>query len=535
MTTPLSSSLTPRTGIRPGADVVENAAAKKATEAEAAAKATALEAETIGDEAESSQPEGVSTERAQAARVQANAADVAIRLQLERSLPGVAVNAAAAGTAVDGPGMTPPGERILDHDWVQSSQLGEVTIEQIYEPVSAGKNWRNEELANIFAGTDLEFNNDYDTQAIRFSYTTQDRGELKQATGVMVVPLTDEAKDLPMMLTLHGYSGMNAESAVSAGWDEGRQDAYNKLTNVVASSGKIVVLPDYIGLDANGGDPGQRHPMLVAEPTAIASLDAVRAARRLLVDLNRNDGSAGAPHTAATAGDTVVWGGSQGGHAAAAVARYQPVYAPDVGLTAVGMGAPPLDARAQLHEGVEHEKSLYHSGAMFMGMADWYGVPLNEVFQGDFAKTIPEAFASGSAEEVQERLEGLTAKDVLQPDVYAAAMDPSFAGNPLWSGILAENSFPHSKAIPPSSGVPMHLAIASDDELVDPALTRQSFEALVEQGDKVQYLECKASDHSDGAFAKTLDDAVRFLDQALEGRELPIGMGVRLNAQDCVD
>lgn len=48
----------------------------------------------------------------------------------------------------------------------------------------------------------------------------------------------------------------------------------------LASSGYVVVAPNYISLRAFGDPTGFLHPYLVGQPTAIASLDAVRAAAK---------------------------------------------------------------------------------------------------------------------------------------------------------------------------------------------------------------------------------------------------------------
>jgi pimeloyl-ACP methyl ester carboxylesterase len=86
----------------------------------------------------------------------------------------------------------------------------------------------------------------------------------------------------------------------------------------------IYVATDYPGLGTSGG-----HAYLVGEDAARAVLDAVRAARRIN-GLN-------------AAAQTVVWGHSQGGHAALWTGIRAPSYAPDAGVAGIAALAPASD------------------------------------------------------------------------------------------------------------------------------------------------------------------------------------------------
>jgi len=90
---------------------------------------------------------------------------------------------------------------------------------------------------------------------------------------------------------------------------------------VFLKAGDAVVATDYQGL----GTPGP-HPYLVGKAEAISVLDSVRAVHNL---------------SAAGAGTTfVVWGVSQGGHAALFTGQYAASYAPDLKLVGVAAAAP---------------------------------------------------------------------------------------------------------------------------------------------------------------------------------------------------
>ncbi len=86
-------------------------------------------------------------------------------------------------------------------------------------------------------------------------------------------------------------------------------------------AGDAVVATDYQGL----GTPGP-HPYLVGKSEAISVLDGVRAAHNL------SEAGAGTAF--------VVWGVSQGGHAALFTGQYAASYAPDLKLIGVAAGAP---------------------------------------------------------------------------------------------------------------------------------------------------------------------------------------------------
>jgi pimeloyl-ACP methyl ester carboxylesterase len=100
---------------------------------------------------------------------------------------------------------------------------------------------------------------------------------------------------------------------------------YQQQVAGFVESGFVVVATDYQGLGAADGV----HPFLVGEPAAYNVLDAARAARSL-PDLT-------------LAPDTILWGHSQAGHAAAWAAQLAPTYAPDVPIAGIILAAPAAD------------------------------------------------------------------------------------------------------------------------------------------------------------------------------------------------
>ncbi len=164
-----------------------------------------------------------------------------------------------------------------------------------------------------------------DAGAWRYSYTTtRADGTPVAATGLVVAPNTPGPH--PVIVWAHGTTGFDPRCAPSLLREPFTSGALFALAEIVAK-GWIVVAPDYPGLGTS--DP---QPYLVGSDTGRAVLDAVRAARRI------TDAELGP--------QTVVWGHSQGGHAALWAGQLQPAYAPDVPLSGVAAFAPASDLPA---------------------------------------------------------------------------------------------------------------------------------------------------------------------------------------------
>jgi alpha-beta hydrolase superfamily lysophospholipase len=89
-------------------------------------------------------------------------------------------------------------------------------------------------------------------------------------------------------------------------------------------NGWVYVATDYVGLGTAGP-----HPYLIGEGEARSALDSIRALRQM-EGIRVGD-------------DTVVWGHSQGGHAALWTGIVAPNYAPDVNILGVAAIAPASD------------------------------------------------------------------------------------------------------------------------------------------------------------------------------------------------
>ncbi|WP_329124810.1 lipase family protein [Streptomyces sp. NBC_01465] len=171
-----------------------------------------------------------------------------------------------------------------------------------------------------FASPELKLTQPSHTSLVMYLSTGTD-GRPVAATGLVTVPDGPApAGGRPVAAVDHGTMGIGSKCSPS------RMPAFAGLedTSAVAkllARGFVVVQPDYIGL----GVTGIRHPYLNGKSAAYATLDMLRAAHRI---------------DPATSTTTLVYGGSQGGHAALWSAHYAPAYAPEFSLKGVVANAP---------------------------------------------------------------------------------------------------------------------------------------------------------------------------------------------------
>ncbi len=158
-------------------------------------------------------------------------------------------------------------------------------------------------------------------QAWRILYTTtRGDGSPALASGI-VVAKGRAASPRPVILWAHGTTGIEPGCGRSLLKDPFQ---FVAAMDQLLEEGWAYVASDHIGLGA-----GEAHPYLMGPDEARGELDAVRAARQIQ-GLSLDD-------------RTVVWGHSQGGHAALWTAIEAPSYAPDVPISGVAAIAPASD------------------------------------------------------------------------------------------------------------------------------------------------------------------------------------------------
>lgn len=139
-------------------------------------------------------------------------------------------------------------------------------------------------------------------------------------SGVLIVP-ADPAPPGGRHVVAFAYGTVGVASRCAPSLLGGASAGAIDGLSAFLRAGDAVVATDYQGL----GTPGP-HPYLVGKAEAMAVLDGVRAAHNL---------------QEAAAGTTfVVWGASQGGHAALFTGQYAVPYAPELRLVGVAAAAP---------------------------------------------------------------------------------------------------------------------------------------------------------------------------------------------------
>jgi uncharacterized membrane protein HdeD (DUF308 family) len=162
--------------------------------------------------------------------------------------------------------------------------------------------------------------------ATRMLYTTTaDEGVPGLASAVVAVPREPTGRPVPLIAWAHGTVGVARACAPSLGPNAISTEGMPSM-NALARNGWGMVATDYIGQGTEGN-----FPYLVGQGEGRSVLDAVRAAHQV-------EGLDLAP-------ETVIWGHSQGGHAALWAGQLAPTYAPDVdvvGIAALSAASDPL-------------------------------------------------------------------------------------------------------------------------------------------------------------------------------------------------
>jgi acetyl esterase/lipase len=143
-----------------------------------------------------------------------------------------------------------------------------------------------------------------DVSINRIIYDTRDpkNNDAEASAGVLIPSGTGCSGPYPIVVYHHGTTVIKDDTMSSPTNAE-----MNLQLWMYAAQGYIVVMPDYHGYS---GSTMNYHPYLQADITALVSIDALRATRKLLTD-----------RSVATSGKLFLAGYSQGGHAAMATQR----------------------------------------------------------------------------------------------------------------------------------------------------------------------------------------------------------------------
>ena len=263
------------------------------------------------------------------------------------------------------------------------------------------------------------------------------------------------------------------------------------------AQGYVVVATDYPGL----GVPGQIHPYLIGVSEGRAVLDSVRAAHAL-------------PRSGAS-NRFVVWGHSQGGHAALYTGELAASYAPDLKLVGVAAAAP----ATYLIELFEAEKSTATGKELTaMALYAWsklYNKPASSLVEPaamapfqrmahDCIESLPEFAAIEKAEKPLERIRFLKADPT--------EIEP-------WRGIMQRNTPGQAAA-----GAPVFIAQGTADTTVRPDITKKFAVALCRQGARVRFVSLNGVSHTFAA-KESVGPALAWMGDRFRGKPAPSDCG----------
>lgn len=315
-------------------------------------------------------------------------------------------------------------------------------------------------------------------------------GEPIVVTGAIAVPESPPPTGgYPVIAWAHGTDGIADECASSLAGP-----LSTPVLNRLLQEGYVVTTTDYEGL----GTPG-RHPYLVGDSEARSVIDSVRAAGQL--------------EGLELADQYLVWGHSQGGHAAMFALDIADGWAPELDLVGVVAGAPPSQFD-QIYAALQSGPFMHYLLMAAAGLNAAYGddrAPLDELLtaEGQEALSIvDEACVSDIADATA--------------DLSASAL---FAANPstvpAWAEILDEND---PGQFTEASDAPLLIIHGGGDEQISAASSALMFDQICAIGqDETRWVYPGQSHVS--VFGPSLEDMLTWIDHRFAGGSTPDPMG----------
>lgn len=291
--------------------------------------------------------------------------------------------------------------------------------------------------------------------------TTRDEGRPAVASGLVVVP-TGARSPSPVVAWAHGTTGA-APGCAPTVLTDGLGAGAMFVQDDVLAQGWAMVATDYPGLGTAGP-----HPYLIGQGEGRSVLDAVRAAHELEVGL---------------ADRTVVWGHSQGGHAALWTGVLASTYAPELDIAGVAALAP----ASNLPDLVDSLGDVT-GGALFASyVVDEYAHEYPDV-------TYERLVRPGARILVRE----MAQRCLAEPGVLVSALTSVVLDKPVWHGDPSSGAFLERLVENVPSGpvaAPLLVAQGADDPLVVPAAQDAYVGARCAAGYPVDYRTYAGRDH----------------------------------------
>ena len=314
-------------------------------------------------------------------------------------------------------------------------------------------------------------------------------GKPVEVSGVIVAPtLPPPAGGRPVVAWAHPTTGVSDRCAPS-NWPT-FFDTIPHLPALVALD-CVVAATDYEGL----GTPGP-HPYLVGRSEALSVLDSVRAAREI--------------EKAAAGTRFVVWGHSQGGHAALFTGQLARDYAPDLTLMGVAAIAPATELATLLRADLVERAGRILGAYCLWSWSRVYGAPIDRIVETSSVAVIDRVAADcleSDEEGYVAAFDSLTLRsDFVESGAYEA--EP-------WKSLMEENR-PGRSPI----GAPIYIAQGTDDPIVRPAVTADFVQGLCGRGEAVRFEKLEGVGHTKAARVSA-SSAIGWMADRFEGRRAP--------------
>jgi pimeloyl-ACP methyl ester carboxylesterase len=299
------------------------------------------------------------------------------------------------------------------------------------------------------------------TRGWRILYTTSvDDNTPATAVATVFAPTDPLAGPRPVIAWEHGTTGLLQKCMPSL---FSTPSAGIPARERISMAGWVVIETDY-----SFAEKGGPHPYLIGEGEARATLDSVRAARQMPeLTLDKR---------------IVVWGYSQGGHAALWTGIVGPRYAPELEIIGIAAIAPPTDLRKNLEMSVEVNKLFgpYLAAAYSRFYPD---IKFEQAVR-------PEAL--DTAREMINLCDSLPAEESKRIEALAGSLDgPSLATNSskALQARLEQNS--------PDGSIqaPVVIAQGSEDNVVPASVTDAYVKRRCSAGQRLEYWTFMGRDH----------------------------------------
>ena len=339
----------------------------------------------------------------------------------------------------------------------------------------------------------IEIMSVYRAHAYRILYVSLSaKGEKIGVSGMAVIStFANGGAARPVVAWAHGTTGVARKCAPSL-----RSDplAIPGVKDMIVR-GYAVVATDYPGLGTRG-----LVPYLIGHGEAQAVLDSVKAIR-------------GLPE--AQAGNRfVLWGHSQGGHAALFAASLARSYAGELTLLGVAAAAPASNLGVLLDDDINSIAGRILAAMTLLSWSRNFGIPLDGLVNEHSLKVV-EHIDKHCVDGLGGEIEALSAEQDLGSKFLN--FDPDT--RQPWQGLMAKNN-PETLPL----AVPAFIAQGAADSLVLPSVTADFVRALCRHDKAVSYLTIPGVDH--GLIAeKSAPQAVSWMEGRFKGDQAPGNCG----------